>query len=40
MTQNKTCIIISSRISDIKDADEIIVLENGKIIWKEEHIKN
>lgn len=37
MTQNKTCIIISSRISDIKDADEIIVLENGKIIERGTH---
>lgn len=37
MTQNKTCIIISSRISDIKDADEIIVLDNGKIIERGKH---
>lgn len=37
MTQNKTCIIISSRISDIKDADEIIVLESGKIIERGTH---
>lgn len=37
MTQNKTCIIISSRISDIKDADEIIVLENGKIAERGTH---
>ena len=31
MSEKKTCIIISSRISDIKDADNIIVLEHGKI---------
>lgn len=37
MTQNKTCIIISSRISDIKDADEIIVLEDGRIIERGTH---
>lgn len=37
MTENKTCIIISSRISDIKDADEIVVLENGKIIERGTH---
>lgn len=37
MTQNKTCIIISSRISDIKDADEIIVLEGGSIIERGIH---
>jgi len=37
MTQNKTCIIISSRISDIKDADEIIVLESGEIIERGVH---
>ena len=32
MTQGKTCIIISNRISDIKDADKIIVLDEGNII--------
>lgn len=37
MTKNKTCIIISSRISDIKDADEIIVLESGRIIERGTH---
>lgn len=37
MTKNKTCIIISSRISDIKDADEIIVLEDGRIIERGTH---
>ena len=28
----KTCIIISNRISDVKNADKIIVLDSGKII--------
>lgn len=37
MTKEKTCIIISSRISDIKEADEIIVLDNGKIIERGKH---
>ncbi|MCI9178071.1 MAG: ABC transporter ATP-binding protein [Clostridia bacterium] len=37
MTQNKTCIIISNRISDLKDADEIVVLESGKMIEKGTH---
>lgn len=37
MTQNKTCIIISSTISDIKDADEIIVLESGEITERGVH---
>ena len=32
MTKNKICIIISNRISDVKEADHIIVLEEGKII--------
>ena len=37
LTQNKTCIIISNRISDIKDADKIIVLDDGKIIQEGVH---
>lgn len=31
LTRGKTCIIISNRISDINHADEIIVLEDGKV---------
>ena len=31
LTKGKTCIIISNRISDIKGADKIIVLDSGKI---------
>lgn len=31
LTEGKTCIIISNRISDIKAADKIIVLDSGKI---------
>ena len=37
MTENKTCIIISNRISDIKHCDEIIVLEKGKIVERGLH---
>lgn len=37
LCKEKTCIIISNRISDIKNADEIIVLEEGKIIQKGVH---
>ncbi|MBQ9659279.1 MAG: ABC transporter ATP-binding protein [Clostridia bacterium] len=37
LIKNKTCIIISNRISDIKDCDKIIVLEKGKIIEKGTH---
>ena len=37
MTKEKTCIIISSRISDIKEADEIIVLDDGKIVERGKH---
>lgn len=36
-TKNKTCIIISNRISDVKDADTIIVLDKGEIIQKGKH---
>lgn len=32
LTNNKTCIIISNRISDIKESDHIIVMESGKIV--------
>ena len=32
LTEGKTCIIISNRISDIKSADKIIVLDSGKIV--------
>ncbi len=32
LTEGKTCIIISNRISDIKDADNIIVLDEGEIV--------
>ena len=37
LTKNKTCIIISNRISDIKDADKIIVLDDGKIVQQGIH---
>lgn len=37
LTENKTCIIVSNRITDIKDCDKIIVLENGKIIERGTH---
>lgn len=37
ITQDKTCIIISNRISDIKDADRIFVLDNGKILQEGVH---
>lgn len=37
LVENKTCIIVSNRISDIKDCDNIIVMENGRIIEKGNH---
>lgn len=37
LTKNKSCIIISNRISDIKECDEIIVLEQGKILERGNH---
>ena len=37
LVKNKTCIIISNRISDIKDANNIIVLDSGKIIERGTH---
>lgn len=37
LTKGKTCIIISNRISDIKDADKIIVLDEGNMIEAGNH---
>lgn len=37
LVKGKTCIIISNRISDIKDANHIIVLDKGKIIEQGKH---
>jgi len=37
LCKDKTCIIISNRISDIKDADNIIVLDNGLILEQGTH---
>lgn len=37
LTKDKTCIIISNRISDIRDCDKIIVLEQGAIVEQGNH---
>ena len=37
LTKDKSCIIISNRITDIKECDEIIVLEQGKIVERGKH---
>lgn len=37
LVKDKTCIIISNRISDIKDANKIIVLDSGNIIESGTH---
>ncbi len=37
LTKDKTCIIISNRISDIKDCDNIVVLEQGVIVEQGTH---
>jgi ATP-binding cassette subfamily B protein len=35
--KEKTCLIISHRISAVKEADEILVLEEGRIIERGTH---
>lgn len=37
LARDKTCIIISNRISDIKDANKIIVLDGGNIVQEGTH---
>lgn len=39
ISNNKTTIIVSHRISSIKHADQIIVFENGKIVQQGKHIE-
>ncbi len=37
LTKEKTCIIISNRISDVKDTDHIMVLDGGRIVEEGAH---
>lgn len=37
ISKEKTCIIISNKISDVKHSNKIIVLDNGRIIEKGKH---
>lgn len=37
LLDEKTCIIISNRISDVKNADKIIVLDKGEIVQEGQH---
>lgn len=37
LLKDKTCIIVSHRISAVKDADEILVLDDGEIIERGKH---
>lgn len=39
LTNDKTCIIISNKISDVKQSDKIIVLDNGSIIERGNHME-
>ena len=37
LSDEKTCIIISNKVSDVKYSDKIIVLDNGKIVERGTH---
>ena len=37
LTNEKTCIIVSNRISDIKNSDQIIVMDEGRIVERGTH---
>lgn len=37
LSEEKTCIIISNKISDVKSSDKIIVLDNGNIVERGKH---
>ena len=37
LMQNRTCIVIAHRLSTVRNADEIIVLEQGKIVERGNH---
>ena len=37
MSESKTTLIVSHRVSSAKNADKIIVLDNGKIIQEGSH---
>lgn len=37
LMENRTCIVIAHRLSTVKDADEIIVMEKGKIMERGTH---
>ena len=39
LSDGKTCIIISNKVSDVKYSDKIIVLSNGKIVESGTHEK-
>jgi ATP-binding cassette subfamily B multidrug efflux pump len=39
LMKNRTSLIIAHRLSTIQDADLIVVLDNGKIIEKGNHIE-
>lgn len=37
LSEEKTCIIISNKISDVKGSDKIIVLDNGNVVERGKH---
>ena len=39
ITRNMAVIIVAQRVSTIKDADQIVVLDNGKMVGKGKHLE-